>query len=330
MPRSLLAAALAAALITAGCGEDGEPAGSSAAAASSSGFPVTIAHSLGRTTIPEAPERIVVVGYTDQEPLLALGIRPVGAMDWFGEGTFARWEWEKRAWGGKPPEVVSNKAGEVDLEKVAELRPDLILALYAQLDRGLYDKLSQIAPTVAQAGGDPYTTPWRDMTRTAAKAVGRSEDGERLIRDVEARFAAFREDHPEVAGKTALVVDAGTAPKSYYPFTSGDQRGQFLRELGYKGSAEIDRLAGDSFGFEVSRERVDLLDVDRLFLLIDPPAQKRLAGDALFQRLAVARQGRVTALPYYSAPHLGAAVAFNSVLSLPYAIDGVEKALAAG
>jgi iron complex transport system substrate-binding protein len=269
-----------------------------------------------------------VVGYTDQEPLLALGIRPVGAMDWFGSGTFAKWEWERDAWGGKPPAVVSNKAGEIDLEKVAELRPDLILGLYAQLDRPMYDKLSQIAPTVAQAEGDPYTTPWRDMTRVAAKAVGREADGERLIREAEARFAEFRERHPEFDGETALVVDAGTAPKSYYPFTSSDPRGQFLRELGFRGSEEIDRLAGDGFGTEVAKERVDLLDVDRLFLLIDPEAQARLDEDPLFNRLAVAREDRVTSLPYYTAPHLGAAVAFNSVLSLPYAIDGIERALA--
>jgi iron complex transport system substrate-binding protein len=317
---------VAAAALAAGCGGDDEPAPSSAAG-SSSAFPVTIAHTLGKTTIPEEPERIVVVGYTDQEPLLALGIRPVGAMDWFGAGTFAKWEWERDAWGGEPPAVVSNKAGEVDLEKVAELRPDLILGLYAELDRGMYDKLSQIAPTVAQGSGDPYTTPWRDMTRVAARAVGREADGERLIRKTEARFAAFRESHPELAGDTALVVDAGTAPKTYYPFTSADQRGQFLRELGFRGSEAIDKLAGDGFGVEIAKERVDLLDVDRLFLLIDPPAQARLDKDELFNRLAVAREDRVTSLPYYSAPHLGAAVAFNSVLSLPYAIEGIERAL---
>ena len=82
-----------------------------------------------------------------------------------------------------------------------------------------------------------------------------------------------------------------------------------------------------TFGTEIAKERVDLLDVDRLFLLIDPPAQKRLDSDALFNRLAVAREGRVTALPYYSSTQLGAAIAFSSVLSLPYALDGVAAAL---
>ena len=128
---------------------------------------------------------MVVVGYTDQEPLLAMGVKPVGAMDWFGQGTFGKWPWERDAWGGKPPAVVSSKSYEIDFEKVAAQRPDLILGLYAQLKKPDYDKLTQIAPTVAQAKGDPYTTPWRDMTRTAAKAVGRVDEGERLIRETE-------------------------------------------------------------------------------------------------------------------------------------------------
>ena len=202
-------------------------------------------HALGTTTIPSKPTRVVVVGYTDQEPLLAMGVRPVGAMDWFGQGTFGKWPWEREAWGDEPPVVVSSKSYEIDFEKVAAQRPDLILGLYAELKRGDYDKLSKIAPTVAQAKGDAYTTPWRDMTRVAAKAVGRVEEGEKLIEQTEARFAAFRKAHPETAEQTALVVDAGTAPKSYYPFSSKDPRGQFLRELGYKPSAKIDKLAGD-------------------------------------------------------------------------------------
>ena len=170
-------------------------------------------------------------------------------------------------------------------------------------------------------------TTWRDMTRVAAKAVGRVDQGEVLIEQTEERFAAFRKAHPETAKETALVVDAGTAPKSYYPFSSKDPRGQFLGELGYQPSEKIDKLAGKGFGTEIAKERVDLLDVDRLFLLIDAPARKKLDADELFNRLDVAREQRVTDLPYYTSNQLGAAVAFNSVLSIPYALDGIGKTL---
>jgi iron complex transport system substrate-binding protein len=121
------------------------------------------------------------------------------------------------------------------------------------------------------------------------------------------------------------ITSHGTV--SYYPFTSSDPRGQFLGELGFKPVERIDKLAGKGFGVEIAKERVDLLDVDRLFLLIDAPARKKLDGDELFNRLDVAREKRVTDLPYYSASQLGAAVAFNSVLSIPYALDGIGKSL---
>jgi iron complex transport system substrate-binding protein len=323
--RKRLLPLLVVVLALAGCGGDEETSGSQPAAGK--GFPVKLEHALGTTTIPAEPERVVVVGYTDHEPLLAMGVKPVGAMDWFGDGTYGKWPWEREAWGGKPAAVVSSKSYEIDFERVAAQRPDLILGLYADLKRPDYEKLSQIAPTVAQAEGDPYTTPWRHMTRTAAKALGRVEEGERLIAETEARFAAFRKAHPEAANETALVVDAGEAPKSYYPFSSKDPRGQFLRELGYRPSKRVDTLAGKTFGTEVAKERVDVLDVDRLFLLIDAPARKRLDGDALFQRLDVAREKRIVDLPYATSTQLGAAVAFNSVLSIPYALDGIGESL---
>ena len=324
--RKRLTLILALVLVVAGCGGDDEPRGSQAAAGE--GFPVKIEHALGTTTIPPSPS----ASWSSATPTRSRCSR-------WASSPSARWTGSARApsasgrgsataWGGKPPAIVSSKSYEIDFEQVAAQRPDLILGLYAELKRRDYDKLSQIAPTVAQAKGDPYTTPWRDMTRTAAKAVGRVDEGERLIQETEARFAAFRKAHPEAAKETALVVDAGTAPKSYYPFSSKDPRGQFLDELGYQPS-ERDRQARrqDGFGAEIAKERVDLLDVDRLFLLIDAPARKRLDKDALFNRLDVARERRVTDLPYYTSNQIGAAVAFNSVLCIPYALDGIENSL---
>src|SRR5688572_21669592 len=47
-------------------------------AVSREAFPVTIEHKYGSTTINEFPERIVTVGLTDHDALIALGIVPVG------------------------------------------------------------------------------------------------------------------------------------------------------------------------------------------------------------------------------------------------------------
>src|SRR3954471_11874495 len=99
-----LAAAFASVLLLCGtaaaCGSDsGSPAtapsaaGSGAAAAESSAFPVTIENKFGSTTIAAEPKRIVTVGLTDQDAVLALGKVPVGTTDWLGgyKGAIGPW-----------------------------------------------------------------------------------------------------------------------------------------------------------------------------------------------------------------------------------------------
>lgn len=62
-------------LLTAGCGRDAPPAAAPDAAA---GFPVTIDHAFGTTTIPSAPERVLALGDKDADIAAALGLPLVG------------------------------------------------------------------------------------------------------------------------------------------------------------------------------------------------------------------------------------------------------------
>ncbi|WP_210492445.1 iron-siderophore ABC transporter substrate-binding protein [Patulibacter sp. SYSU D01012] len=325
LPRVLLLVLVG--LLLAGCGGDRDDGTTTSSAGAAAGaFPVTVTHARGSTTIEQEPRRVVAVGLRDQDTLLALGIKAVGAMDWFGQGTFAKWPWED--WGGAPPKVVSTGGFDIDFERVAAARPDLILGVYQDLKKGDYDKLTKIAPTVAQsAKHKPYTMPWREETREIARAVGRTQQAEALIAKVDARFAQVRKEHPEFRGKTAAMVDpSGT---NTFVFGSTDPRGQFLEELGFAPSAPIERAVKGEFGTEISDERLDLLDVDHLFVLADRNTRGKLLSKPLFRRLDVAKEGRVVELPYYDAPQYGAAVAFNTVLSIPYGIDGVLKQMAA-
>jgi iron complex transport system substrate-binding protein len=290
-------------------------------------FPIKIEHKYGTTEITKRAERVVTLGLSDQDAVLALGIRPVGAIDWFSERPYGQWPWTKDLWADKPPVVVGQR-DDYNTEKIIGRKPDLIIGLYSGMTREQYDTLSKIAPTVAQPKGYPdWAAPWQDMTRITGQALGMAGKADELISGIDARFAAVRKDHPEWTGKTISVVDP-YEPGKYAVFSPTDPKARFLTELGYKVPDAIVSAAGDRYAAEVSSERLDLADADRLvFLASDPTAEERVKADKVYQGLAVAREGRALFVPYASPP-IGAAIAFNTVLSIPYAIDQLVPLLA--
>lgn len=296
------------------------------AAQSNDAFPVTIEHAQGSTTIDAEPQRVVTLGYTDHEPLLALGVEPVGMAEWWGSGMDESWPWTKDYWKGKTPTYI-NSGGDFNFEQIASLAPDLILALYADIDTETYKKLTSIAPTVAQSKDyDPYTTPWTDMTVTAGRALGKEPQARQLITDTENAFATARAAHPEFAGQTATIVNLDT-PEGYV-FSSHDPRGIFLSSLGFTLPPTVDAFVGDQFGDWLPNERYDILEpVDRLIVMADPEGEKALAGNTLYQRLPAVKNRNAIVVRYTADPPVGAAVSGNTVLSIPYAIDQLTATL---
>lgn len=173
--RSATVAATALLLLLAACGGGSEPAAPSSSATAADAFPVSIEHRYGTTTIPAEPKRIAVVGLVEQDALLSLGVVPVATTEWFGEKPGAIWPWAETALGSAAkPQVLTNTDG-VQFEKVAALRPDLILGIYSGLTSEDYAKLAKIAPTVAQPKnavdyGDPgRISPARSAPPSAAR-----------------------------------------------------------------------------------------------------------------------------------------------------------------
>ncbi len=174
-----------------------------------------IEHRYGSTEIPALPERIVTVGLTDHDTVLALGVTPVALIDWFGDQPNGVWPWAQDLLGHAAP-VVLNSQG-INLEQVAAAGPDPILAVNSGLTQQKYDTLSRIAPTVAQSGEYPdFGTPWQEQTRIIGTARVRADRAEQVIDQVEATFAAARDENPGFDGATGVIALIGE-DSNYYP-----------------------------------------------------------------------------------------------------------------
>ncbi len=311
----------AALLGVAGCGGGG--AGDSANETSEEAR--TIEHKYGSTEISGTPERVVTVGYNDQDPVLALGFTPVGVRDWFGDQPNAVWPWAQDELGDADPEVLS--AGDLNFERIAALEPDLIVGVFSGMTEDEYGTLSEIAPTIAQPDKYvDYGVPWQQQTRITGRALGRQERAKDRISEVEAQFGAAREAHPEFDGATGVValLDEGA---TYNAYGLKDLRGRFMTALGFELPEEISELAGDGFFAQISEERLDLLDTDVLIWLVNSrKAADELRENRIYQQLDVAKQGRDIFLDVNEP--LAGALSFSTVLSLPFALDELVPRLA--
>ena len=144
----LLSGLVAAALVVAGCGSS-EPTTESA---DSDFETVTIEHALGTAVITAEPERIVTLGQGSAETAIALGTVPVGieAYEWGSDETgYLPWIHDAITDRGAQLPVQFTGSSEIDIEAVAKLDPDLILAPWSGVTQQQYDALSALAPTVA-------------------------------------------------------------------------------------------------------------------------------------------------------------------------------------
>lgn len=329
-----LVAALASALLlfttAAACGseDDSSEAGSDSSASANSAFPVTIAHKYGSTTIKSEPKRIVTVGLTDQDPVLALGKVPVGTTRWLGDykGAIGPWAADKLG-GAEAPTVLKDTGTGPQTEKVAALRPDLILAVYSGLTKDQYTTLSKFAPVVAQPKEyNDFGVPWQKQTEIIGKALGQESKAKDLVKGVQDDIATTAEDNPKFAESTGVMA---TPYEGIFVYGSQDPRSRILTDLGFELPKDLDKVIGDEFGANISKERTDLLDTDVIVWIVGDTTEgaATLHRNALYADLDVVKQGREVFVKESS--DYGNAVSFVSVLSLPYMLERLVPQLSA-
>ncbi|MFC8180177.1 MULTISPECIES: iron-siderophore ABC transporter substrate-binding protein [Nocardiaceae] len=323
---SILAVAAVAGLVVSCSSTADESTATPAAAGADNAFPVSIDTKFGDVTVPERPQRVVALGWADAETALALGVQPVGASDWLAFGGDGVGPWADGLY-DSPPEIIGTQ--EPSYEAVAALEPDLILDTKSSGDQERYDKLTQIAPTVALPdGADNYLTTVEQQVTMVSAALGESEKGAQLLADLDGRFRTAAAEHPEFEGKTITVgAFSGTG---YGAYISDSTRVVFMKKLGFVSSPAIDaltatRTGSTGFSVPVSEEELNTLDADVVVIFPVQRSADDVTSNPLFQQIPAVRDGRSLV---FDDPDVAKSYSTNSILSATYALDTVVPMIA--
>lgn len=316
--RSVLLAACVALTLSA-CGTSGDSGSDTEAsgAAEAGAFPVTVDHAYGSTTIDAEPMRIVTIGWSGQDAVIALNKVPVAMESFSGDGienNILPWD-ASRLNGAKPALMTTNP--DIPFEQILGLDPDVILAVYSGIDEGEYKRLSDIAPTVAFPD-QPWDTAWDKQMSMIGAALGQPEQAQTLIDETGAYFEKQAADHPQFQGKTATY--AMRTDEGLIVFCGTDPRIRLLGQLGVKTSPGVDAVctSGDS-SVSVGMESIDTLDAD-VFILVDADGTNldKLMSFGPFANMTSVSNGRLVRLVGMD---YAMATSAPTVLSVPYAFD---------
>ncbi|GAB3822638.1 iron-siderophore ABC transporter substrate-binding protein [Kribbella italica] len=326
--RTRSAAAVAALLLSAtaltacgsGADEAAAPSGESGA-----GFPVTLKNTFGETTIKEKPARIVTLGWNAQDVVYALGETPVGMPKvTYGPTKDGVTAWDADKFDASKTTLL-DATDSYPYEKIAALKPDVILAPYEGFDETVYKTLSGIAPTVAYPGA-PWQTTWQDQTTLIGKALGKSAEAGQLVAGIKDRVAKVASEHPEFKGKTISVGSFGADNYVYMP---GDPRVQILNEMGFVNAPGVQKLEETNtkkeFALPISKEKVADIDADVLVAYVDGLSAAKFAADPVYAALPSVKKGTAYVMDDQQVISGMSAV---SVLSVPWVLDKIVPGLA--
>jgi iron complex transport system substrate-binding protein len=274
---------------------------------------------MGETEVCGQPQKIVVLGSSVLEPLLALDVQPAAYADYMilPTGNYDTPSQQIPYLGSRITGQLANVglATSPSIEAILKVKPDLILG--TEYNASQYETLSKTAPTLLL----DWSNAEKNLT-TIAQAVGRSEKAEQLLMETEQQIMAARDTfapvvatHPKV-----LLLRSGELQDIYVGNRAFGHCSSLIQDLGFQlisppGFDEFEQDNPASISLEMLPQ---LNDADLIILLGSNFSQpERLNGTAAFenhllsdlkrawkenaiaQSLNASQAGRVYFIPYY-------------------------------
>lgn len=266
-----------------------------------------VQHVLGEICVPQNPQRIVALDSNTLEYLLALGIKPMGAVLSIEFAQFLDTEGI----------INIGSADEPNLEKILTLQPDLIIG--GDYYESIYPQSSKIAPTLLWGhilwGGSGHSGEWKEGFMKFAQLLQKTEIAEQVMKDYRVRLDEFKRDMGAALQQTEVSV-VRLYPDRINLYLKDSFSGTVLQDAGLPRppAQAIDadtaqQRFGNAIQFTISKEVLSQADSDVMFVWTgentaeaDQQAQEKLAelkADPLWQSLNAVQQNKVYQVPNY-------------------------------
>ncbi|MDF2718407.1 MAG: periplasmic binding protein [Paenibacillus sp.] len=213
----------------------------------------TIQHAMGSITLKKQPTRVVILYNGMVDNAVALGVKPVGAVQ----------SWEEKPWYLFLRDKMAGVANlgeetQPNIEAIAGLKPDLIIGAKARHEK-IYPQLSAIAPTLMTES----VFDWKGNLKLGAAAMYKEKEAEQILQQWDKRVAEFKQKVGSSLSRTEVSIVRFESDGSARFYITGFA-GTIFQELGLS-RPKAQQVEGKTVVNLTSKEQMVQLDGDYIF-----------------------------------------------------------------
>ena len=158
------------------------------------------------------------------------------------------------------------------------MQPDLIIG-EAHLIEPFYDKIAQIAPTIATQ--ENSFSVWPEHLKFLATVVGKESEAETLLNQYQERLQEFTQKIGSDRIQKTTVSVVQIYQDSAWLFTDSRTGNRVLKDIGFPLPPEQKSIKDPGYGVPIGLESVTILDADVMFVSYFPEKNKTVADKYL-------------------------------------------------
>ncbi|WP_430981051.1 iron-siderophore ABC transporter substrate-binding protein [Vibrio parahaemolyticus] len=274
---------------------------------------ITVHDAYGAVTFEQVPQRVVVLNWDILEQVLALDIEPIAAPNLPGYR-----QWVVNPYAPESIEDIGTRA-EPNLEKIASLKPDVILAASPQQD--LIPLLRQIAPVVYLPNFSQNEAAAQTAIkhfRTLGALFDRQELAEQKLAKLNDSFKQLRDKiRQHYSAPLDVLVMRFSTPNSVLLSTENSTTDYVVEQLGLTNPIKVSARA-----WGIKQDRINRLqNLEQSYVLyVQPfPQESKLNSSPLWQAMPFVKKQRVNSVR--------AVWAYGGAMSLQYMAEAITDSL---